>query len=376
MPQPEPTARIIRGDCLKAPFPYFGGKSRCADLIWQRFGAVRNYVEPFAGSLAVLLSRPEPWAGTETVNDADGFISNFWRATAADPEAVAHAADWPVNENDLHARHAWLVGQRDSLQARLEGDPTWFDAKIAGWWCWGICCWIGSGWCSGKGPWQVVDGALIDSRKLVHLGDAGQGVNRKLVHLGNAGQDEERGPGCEPQAGGGISRKRPLITNDSVGVANKSDIYSWFAALSARLARVRVCCGDWTRVCGPTPTVKQGLTAVFLDPPYAAAAKRDSDLYRIDCEQVANAVRDWAVEHGDDPRMRICLAGYEGEHRMPKRWAVVPWKAKGGYASQSLKHDNLNAARERLWFSPHCVKPTIARRRIKAAQQAAAVAVA
>ena len=55
---------------LKAPFPYFGGKSRVALQVWERFGDVANYVEPFAGSLAVLLGRPtEP--KTETVNDLD-----------------------------------------------------------------------------------------------------------------------------------------------------------------------------------------------------------------------------------------------------------------------------------------------------------------
>ena len=27
---------------LKAPFPYFGGKSRIAAAVWERFGAVRN----------------------------------------------------------------------------------------------------------------------------------------------------------------------------------------------------------------------------------------------------------------------------------------------------------------------------------------------
>src|SRR5689334_19180994 len=51
---------------LKAPFPWFGGKSRVASLVWERFGEVRNYVEPFAGSLAVLLGRPQPFAGPET----------------------------------------------------------------------------------------------------------------------------------------------------------------------------------------------------------------------------------------------------------------------------------------------------------------------
>ena len=55
---------------LKAPFPWFGGKSRIAPEVWDRFGAVDNYVEPFAGSLAVLLGRPTV-PQTETVNDLD-----------------------------------------------------------------------------------------------------------------------------------------------------------------------------------------------------------------------------------------------------------------------------------------------------------------
>ena len=43
---------------LRAPFPWFGGKSRVAAVVWRAFGDVPNYVEPFAGSLAVLLGRP------------------------------------------------------------------------------------------------------------------------------------------------------------------------------------------------------------------------------------------------------------------------------------------------------------------------------
>lgn len=72
---------------LKAPFPYMGGKSRVARVVWQRFGDVPNYVEPFAGSLAVLLGRPA-FDGNriETVNDADGHVANFWRALQADSD--------------------------------------------------------------------------------------------------------------------------------------------------------------------------------------------------------------------------------------------------------------------------------------------------
>lgn len=39
---------------MKAPFPWFGGKRRVADVVWAALGDVDNYVEPFAGSLACL----------------------------------------------------------------------------------------------------------------------------------------------------------------------------------------------------------------------------------------------------------------------------------------------------------------------------------
>jgi hypothetical protein len=132
---------------IRAPFPWFGGKRRVADVVWRAFGAdVPNYIEPFAGSLAVLLARPRGAGKIETVNDRDRYLANFWRAVSADPIAVANAADWPVNEADLHARHKWLVNQTE-FRERMHTDPEFFDVKIAGWWVWGLCQWIGGGWC-------------------------------------------------------------------------------------------------------------------------------------------------------------------------------------------------------------------------------------
>ena len=136
---------------LKAPFPYFGGKSQAAGLVWDRLGDVKNYVEPFFGSGAVLLGRPHD-PRIETVNDLDGLLCNFWRAVQAAPDEVAKVADWPVSECDLHARHLVLVDRRKGLTDRLIADPYYCDATLAGWWVWGACAWIGSGWCSGEGP--------------------------------------------------------------------------------------------------------------------------------------------------------------------------------------------------------------------------------
>jgi len=318
-------------ETLKAPFPWFGGKSRVAHLVWERFGGVPNYVEPFFGSGAVLLGRPHA-PRTETVNDLDGYICNFWRAVSADPDAIAGFCDSPANENDLHARHAWLVARKADLVPRLEGDPEYFDAKIAGWWCWGICCWIGRGFCSGKGPWGMVDSD--GTRQLLHLGSQGQGVHRQLLHLGDQGR--------------GVHRKLLHLGDQGRG------LLGWFEDLAARLRCVRVCCGDWSRICGPSPTVKLGVTGVFLDPPYGEAAERVT-IYSEDSMTVAEDVRAWAVEHGDDRHMRIALCGYEGEHAMPGDWECVPWKTKGGYGSQGTGRGRENAGRERIWFSPHCL---------------------
>lgn len=61
----------------KAPFPFFGGKADAAPTIWAALGDVPHYVEPFMGSLAVLLRRPHPCNRTyysETVNDIDGHL--------------------------------------------------------------------------------------------------------------------------------------------------------------------------------------------------------------------------------------------------------------------------------------------------------------
>lgn len=39
---------------LRSPYPWFGGKSTVAQIVWQRFDNVRNYCEPFFGSGAVV----------------------------------------------------------------------------------------------------------------------------------------------------------------------------------------------------------------------------------------------------------------------------------------------------------------------------------
>lgn len=62
---------------MRPPFGYHGGKQRLADWIVSLMPPHQTYVEPFAGSLAVLLAKPP--APVEVVNDLDGEVVNFWR---------------------------------------------------------------------------------------------------------------------------------------------------------------------------------------------------------------------------------------------------------------------------------------------------------
>lgn len=292
------------GEPLLAPFPWFGGKRRIASLVWERFGDVQNYVEPFAGSLAVLLGRPNV-AGVETVNDKNAYIANFWRAIAAAPDLVAYHADWPVNETDHVARHAWLTARQAGLRDLMERDPEYFDAKIAGWWVWGIPQWIGGGWCE-RPEWRGRWGGYRAPRGI------------------NGLQLEERIP-------------------------------AYFDALGRRLRGVRVACGDWARILKPSPTTCVGITGVLLDPPYAGVDR--DEVYAGDSMFLAHEVAEWAVHHGDNPRFRIALCGYAGEHEMPATWTCVRWKAAGGYsnAAASSRRGRTNAGRERVWFSKFCI---------------------
>ena len=317
---------------MVAPFPYFGGKRRAVDVVWPRFGEVDNYVEPFCGSLAMLLGAPEG-KRIETVNDVNGYIVNFWRAVQFDPESVATWADWPVTEIDLEARHGWLVNRSERLRWAL-ADPNYYDAKIAGWWVWGANAWIGTGWCLGKGPWMSNGAEIRDSRKLPHVGDAGRGINRKLPHVGDAGR--------------GTNRKLPHVGDAGRGAF----ILSWFQELQTRIRDVRIICGDWSRIVTPVVTTRNGTTAVFLDPPYDNVS---SGMYAQEMS-VSAEVWKWCESNGADEKMRIALCGYDGDHDLPG-WTKIEGKATtGGYGNSA---GNQNHKRETIWLSPHCIKPAV-----------------
>lgn len=334
---------------LTAPFPYFGSKRLAASLIWQSIGPdIGSYCEPFAGSCATLLRRPGGAGRIETVNDMSGHVANFWRAAKNCPDEVARHLSYPVIEQDLHARHRWLLARHPDLVAGLDADPDWCDPKAAGWWAWGMSSWIGSGFCDqSKAKPDIARPHLTHTGQGVHargqlprLSNTGTGVHARgqLPHLGNA-----------------------CMAGHTVG--NLDGLHDWIAALAERLRRTRVCCGDWRRVVTHSALCDRlvgGRVGILYDPPYAhvvdGEASRVGDLYGSEDDasvaaQVAEEARKQAVDH---PTWRIVLCGYAGEHVM-SGWRQVAWRTNAGFNSGGYGRGNGNPERERLWLSPACL---------------------
>ena len=102
---------------------YYGSKVRAAARIVDLLPDHHGYVEPFCGSLAVLLAKPPKVGWFETVNDLDQDLMTFWRilrdrprdlerVCALTPHSRAeYAACWPITEpvDDLErARRVWV----------------------------------------------------------------------------------------------------------------------------------------------------------------------------------------------------------------------------------------------------------------------------
>ena len=135
----------------------------------------------------------------------------------------------------------------------------------------------------------------------------------------------------------------------------------WCAlAIGVRVRRTHVYCGDWSRLVSSETVMglnrHDGICGVFLDPPYGPS--RDASCYGVtDDTAVHLDVLEWCKTHGSDTRLRIALAGYEGEHDVLESmgWRVVAWKAAGGMGNMADGRGRENSTRERIWFSPGCL---------------------
>lgn len=129
--------RIPGGEDVKPPFAYFGGKITIGPAIAELLPPHGHYVEPFCGSLAVLLAKPP--AHMETVNDLDHELMAFWqvlrdrpedlmRSCALTPHSRAEyesAADRETSDPVEAARRVWTrISQGRGLTLR-PGKEGW-----------------------------------------------------------------------------------------------------------------------------------------------------------------------------------------------------------------------------------------------------------
>lgn len=102
---------------------YYGSKHRAAARIVDLLPDHQGYVEPYAGSLAVLLAKPPRAGRFETVNDLDQDLMTFWRILRDQPQDLErvcaltphsrteYANSWPIPDDitDLErARRVWV----------------------------------------------------------------------------------------------------------------------------------------------------------------------------------------------------------------------------------------------------------------------------
>lgn len=276
---------------IRPPMPYFGSKRAAADEVWAHLGEPACYIEPFAGSLAVLLARPGT-PGMEIIADADPFVTNFWRT-------VRHPEGWrdmmfmnvgPVQESEIEAWHRHLIAQRRTLQVSLDADLHYFDPRVAFMWWAGLSSWIGSGWCTGDDPARV-------------------------------------------------PKQRPHVDGTLKGAHSESMIHDRVNELSHRMRKVVMIGGDWQR-CVTDGIInrfrsRRGGVGVFLDPPYTHASGRVAGLYAAD-DALSDDVQRWALANACDA-VRVVVAGYRDEYPglVEARWAVQPWSTPSGYVNRS-----------------------------------------
>ena len=361
----------------KAPFPYYGGKSRIAAQVWEAFGKVDGYCEPFFGSGAVLLANPNPPVH-EVICDLSPHIYNFWRAIQFDPIETAKWADSPNSHMDLHARHVWLVQWARDNRDKMWNDPDHYSAKAAGWYAWAVSSWIGGRFAADK----ELDVKVQDARPHAKIG-SGQGIQQQT---GRPGVEDGR-PYVHSNAKRGVTQKpnvddkRPVThMNQGQGVQQMhtgnrdhqpdalpydgSSLHPWFLWLHERLRLVTAFYRGWESGVSKIMTMHHESKAkktplicgVFLDPPYLTSEGNRSDLYESDCQsdpdKAAHDSYEWAVEHGKQERFRIAYCCRRGDFPLPEGWSELVVSFAGvKKGERSDKH------KDHIMLSPHCWTP-------------------
>jgi DNA adenine methylase len=104
------------------PIKWPGGKHYLAKRIVERMPSHKVYVEPFAGSLSVLLAK-NPQGVSEIVNDLDGELTNFWRVLQnewAFPKFVRILEAIPFSEPEWRLAHRRVGKCSDAVYRAID----------------------------------------------------------------------------------------------------------------------------------------------------------------------------------------------------------------------------------------------------------------
>jgi DNA adenine methylase len=107
----------VTAAALRPPVPYYGSKARMAPWICGLMPEHRTYVEPFAGSAAVLWAKhPAP---VEVINDLDENVTTFFRVLRDQPDELGRVLTLtPYARAEYAAAELDLPGLPDLERAR------------------------------------------------------------------------------------------------------------------------------------------------------------------------------------------------------------------------------------------------------------------
>lgn len=339
---------IINCPELNPPFTWFGGKRDVADEVWKRFGAdIPNYIEPFAGGLAVLLRRPikdlESFEGFyETFNDQNLFLLNFWRAVQyGDRAKLVKYVDFPAHEEELLARRRYMMEQQENLDGEPETDQEFENmaAELRA---------------RRKYLLEKRDNfaVALDGYKKFDLEVAGLWLYVTRNWIGAGADDPKTYP---------LQKIPSKIKKSWLGGSTEAHI----TCLQQRLKGAMGFVGDWKRVVkSKTQTTGRGRTGVFLDPPYLGTEEYYAGFTEKKPERlpIAREVDEWALEKGDDQEFRIAVCGYEHNFNLDeyekRGWYLHRWQPRIGFHSGKKDQEERVLNVEITAFSPHRLPTT------------------
>jgi DNA adenine methylase len=157
---------------LKAPFAWYGGKSRLADWIISHFPPHDVYIEPFGGAASVLLAKAP--CKVEIYNDLNSGVVNFYRCLRdADKTAELQRR----LELTPYSREEFLL-----CREYIYTEEPYGYGDIEHAWNWAVCamqCHSGTIGC-GRGPsW----GAQFDPNAYKHMARSFRSETRNLMTI-------------------------------------------------------------------------------------------------------------------------------------------------------------------------------------------------